>query len=66
MSVLPDAQPFQKCSRATINPDLGVSNHGASSMKITFLFDFFDFSNFFLSSANASIQFFTVFSDPPK
>ena len=37
ISFLPDAQPFQKFSRAAMKPEWRVSIQGISSIKITFL-----------------------------
>jgi hypothetical protein len=49
------AQEFQKCSNAGMKRDLGVSNHGNSSMKTIFL-PVGREERSFLSSSNAEIH----------
>ena len=55
MSLRPDAQPFQKLSRAVMKSLLGVSIHESSSMKTTFLSSS-EFRTTALTSSKASSQ----------
>lgn len=57
----PDAHPFQKNSSALTKRDRGVSSHGNSSMKMTFLVAL-DCRIRSLSNSNASSQLFGILS----
>ena len=53
---LPAPHPFQKCSKAVMKPERGVSIHGSSSMNTTCRLLVSFFSSKDMSASNASSQ----------